>query len=474
MNKTVKSIIIALVYALFTLFLVLHHEIWRDEAQVWLLVKYSNLPQLFERLINEGHPPLFYLINMLFQKIGLSILSMQLFCWLSSVLGVFLLFRYSPFKWWVNLSIVLSAGFIYDFPVIARSYSLLPFLVFSAAALYSKAKEHPILYALILFALSQLHSIMLGFVSVLIAVFLFDVIKNKYFSKGAVLGLLISSFGVLLTVFRSFLSVQSNYFLDMPTAKGVLYQTFSVLYQFFTTPISSSLSRGYLSILAVYFIIFLVLYVLLFKLSKKTFLIALAGVLYQFYVYIHYYADVLFVNRVFCAYLVMIFGFWLAFRESDNQKLILKTSVTLSLFFLMTTLNGLNMCRMEVLYNYSAAKPAAEYIVQNIDKNSVILSDTFPMTETVFLYLPEGYDIIDVNNDRPTTFVVWTNKILKRLTPEDWDNYILSHNNFDGRKIYIIQSKPQAKVFGEVKYVSPSSVVRFEDYIIWEYENDKH
>ena len=140
MNKTVKSIIIALVYALFTLFLVLHHEIWRDEAQVWLLVKYSNLPQLFERLINEGHPPLFYLINMLFQKIGLSILSMQLFCWLSSVLGVFLLFRYSPFKWWVNLSIVLSAGFIYDFPVIARGYSLLPFLVFSAAALYSKAK----------------------------------------------------------------------------------------------------------------------------------------------------------------------------------------------------------------------------------------------------------------------------------------------------------------------------------------------
>lgn len=475
MNKTVKNIIITLIYALFTLFLVLHHEIWRDEAQVWLLVKYSNLPQIFERLIHEGHPPLFYLMTMFFQKIGLSILSMQLLCWLSSVFGVFLLLQYSPFKWWLNISIILSAGFIYEFPVVARSYSLIPCLVFLSAILYPRAKEHPILYGAVLFVLSQIHSIMLGFISILIALFLFDSVKYKNFSKGAVFGFILSSSGVLLTVVRSFLSVSSNYFIDLPHNNSILFQTMSVLYQFFTTPISSSLPTGYILVLILYFIIFCVLFGFLFKLSKRAFLIATAGVFYQFYVYIHYYADVLFSNRVFCAYLIMLFAFWLAFKESkDKEKLITKTSVTLAVFFLMTTLNGLNMCRMEVLYNYSAAKPTAEYIIKNIDKESVLLSDTFPMTESVFVYLPEGYNIIDVNNDKPITFVVWKKNLINRLKAQDWKDYILSHNNFDGKKIYLIQTANQVRILDNAKIIfnSPKSVVRFEDFVIQEIKND--
>ncbi len=474
MNKTVKNIIITLIYALFTLFLVLHHEIWRDEAQVWLLVKYSNIPQLLERLINEGHPPLFYLMIMPFAKIGFSIFSMQMLCWFASCVGVFLLFQYSPFKWWLNVAIVLSAGFIFDFPVIARSYSLLPFLVFLAAILYSKSKEHPVLYGFILFVFTQIHSIMLGFVSVLIVLFLYDTVKNKEYSKGTLARILIPSFGVLLTVCRSFLSVQSNYFLDMPHNHSAIYQTMSVLYQFFTTSVSSSLPRGYFLVLVLYFVIFCILFVLLFKLSKRAFLISAAGVFYQFYVYIHYYADVLFVNRVFCTYLVMLFAFWIAFKNSEGkEKLITKTSITLAIFFLMTTPNGLNICRMEYLYDYSAAKPTAEYIMENIDKNSVILSDTFPMSESVFLYLPEGYEIIDVNNDKPTTFVVWKKNIIHRFSLEEWQNYILNHN-FGGKKIYILQSKNQAKVFenGTLKFVSPKSIMRYEDFVLQEYKND--
>ncbi len=39
-NKThVKNIILTFVYALFTLLIVLHHEIWADEAQVWMIAK---------------------------------------------------------------------------------------------------------------------------------------------------------------------------------------------------------------------------------------------------------------------------------------------------------------------------------------------------------------------------------------------------------------------------------------------------
>ena len=170
-KKLVVSIAITIIYALITLVAVLHHELWADEAQVWQLAKHLSIPELIEHLHNEGHPSLLYLLTMPFAKISNNAVFMQLICWFFMCIASFLLIYKAPFKAITKASILMSAGFFYFLPVIARGYSLIPFFVLMAAILYSKRKEQPILYAIPLFFLANTHAIMFGFVGILLICF---------------------------------------------------------------------------------------------------------------------------------------------------------------------------------------------------------------------------------------------------------------------------------------------------------------
>ena len=166
-KKFFTNLLLTLLYGVVTLIIVLHHEIWADEAQVWLLVKNLSLAGLFKHLVNEGHPSFFYLLMMPFAKAGVSIFFMQFFCWLSTTVSVFLLLQFSPFEKFTKFAVVTSAGFLYFFPVIARSYSILPLLLFLAAILHKKTKIYPIAYALTLAMIANTHVIMFVFVLLL-------------------------------------------------------------------------------------------------------------------------------------------------------------------------------------------------------------------------------------------------------------------------------------------------------------------
>ena len=468
-KKLAVNIALTFLYAIFTIFIVLHHEIWRDEAQVWLLLKYIRPFELFDKLINEGHPPLFYLLVMPFVKLKLNIISMQLLCWGFSVAGVFLLLNFSPFRWWLKLSVILSAGLIYGFPVIARSYSILPFLVFLAAILYSKSKEHPILYSFVLLLISQTHYLMFGFVCVLLGFYVFECIKDKIYSKGAVIGFLIVSAGLLTTLFRAFQSADSNYFIGQSVNGGVLNQSIAVLYQFLAASLGP---HGFMMLLILFFVIFLTLFIRLLLISPKAFMIAVLGIAFQFLVYIKYYPDVLFVNRVFISYLILIFSFWISVVEkSTKTDLIMKTEIIMTVFLTMTIPNGISMCFKDYYYSYSASKETAEYIVNNLDKEAILLTDTLPMTESICAYLPEDYKIYGIITGKPIKYVVWNNSIKSRFNQNQWEEYIKNHK-FSEKKLYIVQSADQATKFdrAKIEFVSNKSLIKGETFIIQEYE----
>ena len=88
-KQNIRYSLILIAYAIFTLVLVFHHEIWADEAQVWLIAKNVSFIGLFKHLVNEGHPSLFYLLMMPFAKLDLPIFFMQVFCWLAMVVVYF-------------------------------------------------------------------------------------------------------------------------------------------------------------------------------------------------------------------------------------------------------------------------------------------------------------------------------------------------------------------------------------------------
>ena len=94
--------------------------------------------------------------------------------------AVFLLLQFSPFNGFAKFAVITSAGFLYFFPVIARSYSIIPLLVFALAVLYPKAKEKPFLYAILLVILANTHVIMFAFCALLAVFFFLDnVLKNS-------------------------------------------------------------------------------------------------------------------------------------------------------------------------------------------------------------------------------------------------------------------------------------------------------
>ena len=141
-QKTLISVFMSFIYAALTFVWVQHHELWADEVNVYLILKNLSFGQALMHISAEGHPFLFYMLCLPFVKMGFSMFSVQMICHAACSAAVFILFRFSPFPFVLNLLFSLSAGMFYFFPVICRSYSILPLLLLLLAALYPKIKEN--------------------------------------------------------------------------------------------------------------------------------------------------------------------------------------------------------------------------------------------------------------------------------------------------------------------------------------------
>jgi hypothetical protein len=112
------------------------HEPWADEAQAWLLARDSNLFELlFTNLRYEGHPPLWYLILMIPSKI-LPYRAISVISAIIAISGVCILLYRSSFPKIIRLLLPFSYFVFYQYGVIARSYVLVPILLFAIARIY--------------------------------------------------------------------------------------------------------------------------------------------------------------------------------------------------------------------------------------------------------------------------------------------------------------------------------------------------
>ena len=165
------NISLLIIWLFITLITLLNHEIWRDEAQVWCIVRDLNIIDIFKTARIEGHPMLWYLIVMPFAKLGFPVISMQMLSLLLVFAAVvFLIFR-SPFNNYFKTIVVFSSGMLYFIPVVARNYALIPIFIFILADLYKKRTERPFLYIFTLILLSHTHILMLCFCLVLFIFF---------------------------------------------------------------------------------------------------------------------------------------------------------------------------------------------------------------------------------------------------------------------------------------------------------------
>jgi len=379
-----KTLLITFLYAVVTFVFVTRHEIWADEAQVWLLLHNLSFSGLFQQLSVEGHPCFFYLIAMPSVKLGFSLFPLQIICWLSAVFSVFLLWHYSPFGNITKAAVTLSSGFIYYLPVMIRPYSLIVLLMFSAAILYRRRAKQPVAYAVSLACLANTHIIMLGFVLGMLTLFIYENRRNSDYRGVNIISVAIIAFSVLAAAYLAAPALNINQCFNSVTVN--FSSVARVLTVLFGSLVFQADTNGILAIgiyAAITAIPFLGALYILKKRDLPLFFAAAAGILFQLYIYSFKYS-LLFPARTFIIPVILITCFWMAGPE---KKDIYKKSadIIIAALFLLTLPSGVIAAAKDFSGNYSGGKEMAAFIKKNIGAGDSVLVSQSPVCCSVSL-----------------------------------------------------------------------------------------
>lgn len=155
----------ALAYAVLIAAAIGRHEPWADEAQAWLLGRDASLADLWLKLLHyEGSPGLWQTLLHALIRLGLPYSTLNYLGGLLGLSAAWLALRYAPFPLPVRLALPFTFFLGYQYAVIARSYDLLPVLLFACAMVYANALRRPWLLSglLCLMAMVSVHGLILS------------------------------------------------------------------------------------------------------------------------------------------------------------------------------------------------------------------------------------------------------------------------------------------------------------------------
>lgn len=133
-----------------------HHELWRDEAEIWLLARDSATPgDLLTNMSTEGHPVLWYALNWLLARITPDPRIMQLFHVAIAAALAWTVGRHAPFPRFVRVLFCLGYYPIYELNVISRAYGLQLLLALAVCVLWPRRAQARWWIAVLLALLAQ-------------------------------------------------------------------------------------------------------------------------------------------------------------------------------------------------------------------------------------------------------------------------------------------------------------------------------
>lgn len=483
-KKDYLSIAVTVIYALITLVIVVHHEPYEDEVNVWMILHNLEGLAMWRHIVEDGNPPGFFLLLMPLVKSGLSFLSVKLVCWFSCVMSVFLLNRFSPFPWFLNLIITFSAPMLYIYPAITRCYSILPLLIILAAVLHPNETERAdgkrnVLYLLVLAAIAQNHVIMFAFAGLMLAMFVY-----RHFYKGCERrpGVITAAFIVCVAlaaiVVQCFIAVKTNsgYTHLNKINSGLVSNILSSYFSGFSGIFTDFDNTGilYYVFLCTAVLVFCLLLWLLYKAEKKSAVVFMLSVLFPFYIYVTRYS-VIQSTRVFIAHFLFVFFFWLI-AENKKTVQIQKKKVTflLMFLFLLSVPGGMIMAVRDFRSEFSGAENMAFFIKENVpdDGSSVIVSLATSQTTHIAYYL----------YPRPLYSLKGEKIRYIDLHPEALENRLMESGILNGKKyLYVIFPKYQKEFSGylssftaglELKgykfiYETPPAISPGQDFLLY-------
>lgn len=445
MKKSIKNnlmnLIIIILYALITFFIMLHHEPWRDEAQAWLLAKDLSFTNILEFSRYEGHPMLWHLILMPFAKLGFPYITLNIISWLLLVITAILIIYKAPFNKFLKISILISSPFIYFYISISRVYSLIALLLIVLAIIYKHKEKMPCIYGLLILLLANTHITMLGMVGMLILDFyiknIFIAIKSKKLKENRklLLGFCFAILGIILVFLQLIGSISSNEQVMLVEPQNYI----NTLEQYIILLVFSYTGKQNILLIIILFIVTIAIMfwqIITFKKRKNSILIFYGSIIFQVLVYVMVYQYI--EQTILTTYFIITFCIWIAHYKEENFKENLVLDIILIIISLSTTIYSYKMINCDLSNNYSSSKEMAQFINSNIEEGAVIITTEDYTASSIIPYCKE-YKFYSPQRKGIFTYVIWDSERTTGVSYDEFKNIIKQLQSHS--KVYIVTSK---------------------------------
>lgn len=403
-------------YCILLVIAILRHEPWFDEAQAWLLARDSSIKDLMTKYMRyEGSPGLWHLLLTIPTKLHLPYAFLNIFSGSIAALSVFLFLRYSPFPKIIKLLYPFSFFALYQYAVVARSYVLLPLLLFLIAMAYENKMNRPVRYTVLLILLANvsLHGfiISLGLLSVYYIEILISYIKIKSPIKPRNLIPLIS-----FSIITAFIIYQLKPPADIVTFASLRWdlsafytRTICMLGDALLTNITIAANNKtfFYSLSQVAFDITLVL-TLFWLILRRKLLIFVVPLIGLGVLFTTVYANVWHQGTLLYLWLFVL---WISFNDKDKlpepvPKVRQLVTLAMALVLSVQVYWAFNSFIYDYKYNYSASREVADYIKNNGLDEKLIYMTSFH-TISILPYFDKNIFCNYLGGNKPS-FWLWS------------------------------------------------------------------
>lgn len=415
-NHHLKNKWLWLIFVLFivvSVYGLIKHQPWRDEAQAWLIVRDLSAGEIINQMPYEGTPPLWHFIIFPLAKSGLPYEAMIYLHYFLGVSLIFLLLFFSPLPKIVKFILPFNYYFLFEYIIIARNYSLTALILFLIAILYKKRWDKPILYGGLIFLLAWTNVHSLAIAGFLFILFCYDLwLKNK--NEQTVKNTIWASF------ILAFLGILSTILIILPQPDQVATLKFNNL--FF---VGKSLAVAILPLLihtsdaisaaSFYWLFGLVWLIIIFAFLQgwKSKFIFISSFLWLAFIFIFKHSGDL--RHYGLILIFFIFAWWLDMIESPKRKKISESIFQASAFIVLitcllaSTIYGFYFYYYTRDKNFSGSQEMAQYLLNNPELLEQEIT-AFPSYSGSALlpYLPNK-DFYQLETFREGTFLTWDN-----------------------------------------------------------------
>lgn len=480
-------------YLIFNGIMLAGHELWRDEANVWLMARELSPIQLLGELKYQGHPCLWYLLIMSFAKLGFPFKTISVVSFLIMAVGAGIFTFKSPFHSLTKLICLFSPIFSYYYPVVARNYCLIALLLILLVNCYPKRNEKPWLYGLMLGLLVQADTIALATAGLISMMWLYEGVSESIRQRQAASllnkakGLWIP-FASLLLWMAEFKNVSDSpeYQFKRLAISEFLREIKNFSYSILTR--MTGQGQVFDTILIMLFLAAGILISIKLKnlwpmiVMTGTFLFQVVFSILVYQLHIWHYITVGF---------ALIWFFWLGNRidqEADtaskrkrylniscrilSETVLILLSVTM--FFRWNAPEESSSLKNALSGVYSDGVNAAAYIRENVDSEELILATNVSESSTVQAYLGKEYIFYYAGSGKKATYADYANEQKKTITYEQLLTWV--NNNFPEKDSFYILESPgkciegisdQAKAEFRVCYQTEGETARGEEYTLY-------